>query len=241
MKAPLFPFHTWSPDAYAEAPTAGSVVLAAVMAKLGTYGIIRFDLTLFPRAVVDLAPLLLTLGVDRDPLRGDRGVRAARPEAARGVLIARPPRFHRARHVRPHDPGALWRGPPDGQPRPRDGGALHPHRVDLRAPAAAGRPPSCAVCSDPHRCSPRSFTLAMMASLGLPGLNRFVGEFLILSGTFLTHRWWAVVATVGVVFSAIYLLWAYQQAFHHATRQGERAHARPELARRADRGAARSV
>src|ERR1700690_1968553 len=63
VKAPIFPFHTWSPDAYAESPTAGSVVLAAVMAKLGTYGIIRFDLTLFPRAVVDLAPLLLTLGV----------------------------------------------------------------------------------------------------------------------------------------------------------------------------------
>ena len=59
------------------------------------------------------------------------------------------------------------------------------------------------------------FTLAMMASLGLPGLNGFVGEFLILSGTFLTHRWWAVVATVGVVFAAMYLLWAYQQVFHH--------------------------
>jgi hypothetical protein len=55
----------------------------------------------------------------------------------------------------------------------------------------------------------------MMASLGLPGLNGFVGEFLILSGTFLTHRWWAVVATIGVVISAMYLLWAYQQAFHH--------------------------
>ncbi|HEY7946329.1 MAG TPA: NADH-quinone oxidoreductase subunit M, partial [Acidimicrobiales bacterium] len=63
VKAPIFPFHTWSPDAYAEAPMGGSVILAAVMAKLGTYGIIRFDLSLFPRAVVDLAPLLLTLGV----------------------------------------------------------------------------------------------------------------------------------------------------------------------------------
>ena len=59
VKAPVFPFHTWSPDAYAEAPTAGAVILAAVMAKMGTYGIIRFDLGLFPRAVVDLAPLLL--------------------------------------------------------------------------------------------------------------------------------------------------------------------------------------
>jgi NADH-quinone oxidoreductase subunit M len=59
-----------------------------------------------------------------------------------------------------------------------------------------------------------AFTVAMMASIGLPGLNGFVSEFLILSGTFLTHRWWAVAATVGVILAAVYLLWAYQQAFH---------------------------
>ncbi len=58
------------------------------------------------------------------------------------------------------------------------------------------------------------FTVVMLASIGLPGLNGFVSEFLVLSGTFLTHRWWAVVATVGVVVAAIYLLWAYQQVFH---------------------------
>jgi len=57
--------------------------------------------------------------------------------------------------------------------------------------------------------------VAMMASIGLPGRNGFVSEFLILSGTFLPHRWWAVVATFGVVIAALYLLWAYQQAFHH--------------------------
>jgi NADH-quinone oxidoreductase subunit M len=58
------------------------------------------------------------------------------------------------------------------------------------------------------------FTVVMLASIGLPGLNGFVGEFLILAGTFLTHRWWAVVATTGVVIAAVYLLWAYQQVFH---------------------------
>jgi NADH-quinone oxidoreductase subunit M len=57
------------------------------------------------------------------------------------------------------------------------------------------------------------FTVVMLASIGVPGLNGFVGEFLILAGTFLTHRWWAVVATAGVVLAAVYLLWAYQQAF----------------------------
>jgi NADH-quinone oxidoreductase subunit M len=59
-----------------------------------------------------------------------------------------------------------------------------------------------------------AFTVVMMASIGLPGLNGFVSEFLVLSGTFLTHRWWAVVATGGVIVAALYLLWAYQQAFH---------------------------
>ena len=59
------------------------------------------------------------------------------------------------------------------------------------------------------------FTVAMMAAIGLPGLNGFVGEFLVLAGTFLSHRWWAAVATGGVVLAALYLLWAYQQAFHH--------------------------
>jgi NADH-quinone oxidoreductase subunit M len=58
------------------------------------------------------------------------------------------------------------------------------------------------------------FTVVMLASIGVPGLSGFIGEFLILSGTFLTHRWWAVVATGGVVIAAVYLLWAYQQVFH---------------------------
>jgi NADH-quinone oxidoreductase subunit M len=58
------------------------------------------------------------------------------------------------------------------------------------------------------------FMVVLFASIGVPGLNGFVGEFLILAGTFLTHRWWAVAATVGVVLAAVYMLWAYQQAFH---------------------------
>ena len=77
VKAPIFPFHTWSPDAYAEAPVAGSVVLAGVMAKLGTYGIVRFDLELFPHAFVTLAPLLLALGVDRHHLRRRSSLRSS--------------------------------------------------------------------------------------------------------------------------------------------------------------------
>jgi NADH-quinone oxidoreductase subunit M len=59
-----------------------------------------------------------------------------------------------------------------------------------------------------------AFTVVMMASIGVPGLNGFVSEFLVLSGTFITHRWWAVVAVLGVILAAVYLLWAYQQVFH---------------------------
>jgi NADH-quinone oxidoreductase subunit M len=62
------------------------------------------------------------------------------------------------------------------------------------------------------------FTVVMMASIGVPGLNGFVSEFLVLAGTFITHRWWAVVAVVGVIIAAIYLLWAYQQVFHGVPR-----------------------
>ena len=107
VKAPIFPFHTWSPDAYRESPVAGTVILAGVMAKLGTYGIVRFDLELFPKAVVTLAPLLLTLGVIGIIYGGDRGGRAAGLEAARRLLVARPHRLHRRGGLRPHRAGAF--------------------------------------------------------------------------------------------------------------------------------------
>jgi len=66
------------------------------------------------------------------------------------------------------------------------------------------------------------FTVVMLASVGVPGLNNFVSEFLVLSGTFLVHRWWALVALVGVIIAAIYLLWAYQQVFHREPTEEDR-------------------
>ena len=112
---------------------------------------------------------------------------------------------------------------PDGEPRPLIVGVLfivigwiyraQGHLADHGAPGpAAAR----------ARAGRASFTVGMLASIGLPGLNGFVGEFLILIGTFLTHRWWAVVATAGVVLAAIYMLWAYQQTFHHEPDPAER-------------------
>ena len=213
VKAPIFPFHTWSPDAYREAPATGSIVLAAVMAKLGTYGIIRFDLELFPKAVVTLAPLLLTLGVIGIIYGGI--VAAVQHDLKR--LIA----YSSLAHIGFIVIGAFALSGPalagavlqmvnhgiytaalfllvamifrrSGSFSTRDLTGLQ-----SKAPVLAG-----------------AFTITMLASIGVPGLNGFVGEFLILTGTFITHRWWAVVATAGVVIAAIYLLWAYQQVFH---------------------------
>jgi NADH-quinone oxidoreductase subunit M len=213
VKAPLFPFHTWSPDAYAEAPTGGSMLLAAVLAKLGTYGIIRFDLNLFPQASRDLAPLLLTMAVIA--ILYGAVVACAQRDMKR--LLA----YSSLAQI-----GFIALGTFAFTTQGLTGGVLlmvnhglitaalfllvgwiyerrRTWQVNelrgLQAPA-----PLLAV----------AFTIAMLASIGLPGLNGFVSEFLILSGTFLTHRWWAVVATVGVVLAALYLLWAYQQVFH---------------------------
>ena len=214
VKAPVFPFHTWSPDAYAESPTAGSVVLASVLAKLGTYGIIRFDLTLFPRAVVDLAPLLLTLGVI--------GILYGAIVACAQRDLKRLVAYSSLAHL-----GFIVVGTFALTTQALSGGVLQMVNHGLVTAALfiligwiyerrrSWQTSELRGLQRPAPILAAAFTLAMMASLGLPGLNGFVGEFLILSGTFLTHRWWAVVATAGVVLSAIYLLWAYQQAFHH--------------------------
>jgi len=214
VKAPIFPFHTWSPDAYAESPTAGAVILAGVMAKMGTYGIIRFDLNLFPRAVVDLAPLLLTLGVIGILYGGI--VACATRDLKR--LVA----YSSLAHL-----GFVVLGTFALTTQGVTGGVLqmvnhgliiavlfivigwvYERRNTWQATELRGLQRSAPVLA-------AVFTVAMMAAIGLPGLNGFVGEFLVLTGTFLSHRWWAVAATGGVVLAALYLLWAYQQAFHH--------------------------
>ncbi|HXW33364.1 MAG TPA: NADH-quinone oxidoreductase subunit M, partial [Acidimicrobiales bacterium] len=220
VKAPLFPFHTWSPDAYSESPTAGVVILAAVMAKLGTYGIVRFDLDLFPRAVVDLAPLLLTLGVvgiiygavvacvQRDMKR----LLAYSSLAQIGFIIL-------------GTFALTTQGVTGGVLQMVNHGLItavlflligwiYERRRTWQTTELRGLQRSAPILA-------AAFTVGMMASIGLPGLNGFVGEFLILAGTFLVHRWWAVVATFGTVLAALYLLWAYQQAFQHRPVEAE--------------------
>jgi NADH-quinone oxidoreductase subunit M len=214
VKAPIFPFHTWSPDAYAEAPMGGSVILAAVMAKLGTYGIIRFDLSLFPRAVVDLAPLLLTLGVI--------GILYGAIVACVTRDLKRLVAYSSLAHL-----GFIVLGTFALTTQGLTGsvvqmvnhglviallfiviGWIYQRRRTWQASELRG-------LQRPAPVLAAVFMVALLATIGLPGLNGFVGEFLILIGTFVSHRWWAVVATGGVVLAAIYMLWAYQQVFHH--------------------------
>jgi NADH-quinone oxidoreductase subunit M len=213
VKAPVFPFHTWSPDAYSEAPAGGAILLAGIMAKLGTYGIVRFDLGLFPHAVVVLAPLLLTLGVIGILYGGI--VAAVQRDLKR--LVA----YSSLAHM-----GFIVLGAFALTGEALSGAVLqmvnhglytaalflliamiYRRRQTFMIPRLRGLQRTAPVMAG-------VFTLVMLASIGVPGLNGFVGEFLILAGTFLTHRWWVVAAVGGIVIAAVYLLWAYQQVFH---------------------------
>lgn len=217
VKAPLFPLHTWSPDAYTEAPTGGSMILVAVLAKLGTYGLLRFDLNLFPQASEDLAPLLLTLAVIG--ILYGAVVACAQRDLKRVVTYSSLAQM-----------GFIALGIFAFTSQGLTGGVLlmvnhglitaalflligwiYERRKTWQVNELKG-------LQTPAPVLAGAFTVVMLASIGLPGLNGFVSEFLVLSGTFLTHRWWAVVATAGVIFAALYLLWAYQQVFHGKVR-----------------------
>ena len=213
VKVPLFPVHTWLPDAHTEAPTAGSVILAGVMLKLGTYGFIRFGLFLFPEASHFFAPLFLTLGVigivygaivatmQKDLKRLVAyssiahlgfiilGTFALNTQGIQGATV------QMVNHGL--STGALFMLV----------GIIYERKHTRQISELSGMQKSAPVLAG-------VFTLVMLSSIGLPGLNGFVGEFLILLGTFTANRWWAVVAATGVILAALYLLWAYQRVFH---------------------------
>lgn len=213
VKAPIWPFHTWSPDAYAETPASGSIILGGVMAKLGTYGVIRFDLGLFPHATIMLAPIFLTLGVV--------GIIYGGMVAAKQRDLKRLVAFSSLSHM-----GFIVIGAFALTGQSVSGAVIQMMNHGLYTAALflliamiyrRRRTFEISRLAGLQNAAPVMagiFTLIMLASIGVPGLNGFVGEFLILVGTFSVHRWWAVVAVVGVVVSAVYMLWAYQQVFH---------------------------
>ncbi|NNE95454.1 MAG: NADH-quinone oxidoreductase subunit M, partial [Acidimicrobiales bacterium] len=222
VKVPLFPLHTWLPDAHTEAPTIGSVILAGVMLKLGTYGFVRFGLYLFPEASYDLAPIFLTLGVigiiygaivatmQRDLKRLIAyssiahlgfiilGLFALNSQGIQGAVM------QMVNHG--ISTGALFILV----------GWLYERRHTREIAALSGLQKAAPLFAG-------VFTVVMLSSIGLPGLNGFVGEFLVLIGAFNDRaRWWAIVATAGVILAALYLLWAYQRVFHGPA-EGENA------------------
>ncbi len=213
VKVPLFPVHTWLPDAHTEAPTAGSVILAGVLLKVGAYGILRFGLGLFPQAAVDLAPLLLTLAVI--------GITYGAIVAAMQKDLKRLVAYSSIAHL-----GFIVLGIFAFTSQGLSGGVLQMINHGLSTGALfllvgwiyeRRHTRQISELNGLQKVAPvfaGVFTVVMLSSMGLPGLNGFVGEFLILIGTFITHRWWAVVAASGVILAAFYLLWAYQRVFH---------------------------
>jgi NADH-quinone oxidoreductase subunit M len=213
VKVPLFPVHTWLPDAHTEAPTAGSVILAGVLLKMGTYGLLRFGLYLFPKAAVDLAPILLTLAV----IGITYGAIVATMQKDLKRLVA----YSSVAHL-----GFIVLGTFAFTSQGISGGVLQMVNHGLSTGALfllvgmiyeRRHTRQIAELSGLQKTVPllaAAFLVVMLSSVGLPGLNGFVGEFLILLGTFVTHRWWAVVGATGVILAAVYLLWAYQRVFH---------------------------
>ena len=212
IKAPIFPFHTWSPDTYSEAPAGAAMMLSAILAKLGTYGLIRFDLTLFPHAVRVAAPVLLTLATIS--ILYGAIVACAQKDLKR--LVA----YSSLAQV-----GFIVLGTFAFSTQALSGAVLLMLNHGIITAAfflligwIAERRGTWQLddlkgLQGPAPVLAAIFTVVMLASIGLPGLNGFVSEYLVLLGTFLTHVWWASVATLGVVFAALYLLWAYQRAF----------------------------
>jgi NADH-quinone oxidoreductase subunit M len=213
VKVPVFPLHTWLPDAHTQAPTAGSVVLAGVMLKLGTYGFLRFGLYLFPEAARWSRSLWLTLAV----IGIIYGAIAATMQKDLKRLVA----YSSVAHL-----GFIVLGTFAFTSQAITGsvmqmvnhgvstgalfllvGMIYERRHTRQISELRGIQHVAPVFA-------AAFMVVMLSSIGVPGLNGFVGEYLILIGSFLTARWWVVVAATGVILAALYLLWAYQRVFH---------------------------
>jgi NADH-quinone oxidoreductase subunit M len=210
IKVPMFPFHTWLPDAHVEAPTAGSVLLAGVLLKMGTYGFVRFSLPLFPDASRKFVPLLVVLAL----ISIVYGALVSLMQRDMKKLIA----FSSVSHM-----GFVMLGLFTFSPTAVKGAVLQMvnHGISTGAlflvvgvlyerrhtrliadfGGLSSRLPLCAAV----------FLIMALSSIGLPGLNGFVGEFMILVGAWNTNWVWAAVAATGIVLSAAYMLWLYQR------------------------------
>lgn len=226
VKVPIFPLHTWLPDAHTQAPTGGSVILAGVMLKLGTYGLLRFGLYLFPEAARWSRPLFLTLAV----IGIIYGAIAATMQTDLKRLVA----YSSVAHL-----GFIILGTFAFTTQSLSGGVVQMINHGISTGALfllvgmiyeRRHTREIAELRGIQKVAPifaGAFMVVMLSSIGVPGLNGFVGEYLVLIGSFLTARWWTVVAATGVILAALYLLWAYQRVFHGEPDEANRSF--PEL------------
>jgi NADH-quinone oxidoreductase subunit M len=213
VKVPLFPFHTWLPDAHVEAPTAGSVLLAGVLLKMGTYGMLRFNLGLFPEQARHNAPWIMVLAL----LGIVYGALVALVQPNMKKLIA----YSSVSHL-----GFVVLGIFSFTQAGLDGamfvmlahgistgglfmlaGILHERRHTYEISEFGG-------LASPMPIYAASYLFIVLASVGLPLMNGFVGEFLVLSGAFQARAVYGILAATGVIWSAGYLLWMYQRVFY---------------------------
>ena len=213
IKVPLFPLHTWLPDAHTEAPTAGSVILAGVLLKMGTYGFLRFCLPMFPQATLEFVPWISWLAL----IGIVYGALVAMVQKDMKKLVA----YSSVAHL-----GFVMLGTFALNQQGLTGSLLQQinHGISTGAlfllvgvvyerrhtrliadyGGIAKVMPVYAVL----------FLIIALSSIGLPTTNGFVGEFLILLGTFSSNTFYGVVATSGVILAAVYLLWMYQRVFY---------------------------
>jgi NADH-quinone oxidoreductase subunit M len=210
IKVPLFPFHTWLPDAHVEAPTAGSVILAGVLLKMGTYGFVRFAFPLFPLAATYFAPFLAVLAV----VGIIYGALVALVQPDLKKLVA----YSSVSHL-----GFVVLGITAMNTQGVQGAVF---QMVSHGISTGGLFLIVGMLSDRRHTrliaefgglktvAPRlvaAFLIITLASIGLPGLNGFVGEFLILLGAFTWNPTLAAFAAVGVILSATYMLWMFQR------------------------------
>ncbi len=211
IEVPIFPLHTWLPDAHTEAPTAGSVILAAVLLKMGTYGFVRFAMPLFPEATARFTPLFATLAVI--------GIIYAALVAMVQEDIKRLVAYSSVAHL-----GFVMLGVFSLNQQGVSGGMLQMlnHGVSTGAlfliVGFIYERRHTRLISDFGGLAKQMpvfatiFMIVTLSSIGLPGTNGFVGEFLILLGSYGSSlRWYAIIATAGVILSAVYMLWMYQR------------------------------
>jgi NADH-quinone oxidoreductase subunit M len=222
IKVPLVPFHTWLPDAHVEAPTPGSVILAAVLLKMGTYGFVRFCLPLFPAASLDAAPLIALLAV----IGIIYGALMALVQSDIKKLVA----YSSVSHL-----GFVMLGIFAFNSQGLDGAVLQMVNHGLSTGALfllvgmlydRRHTRLIADFGGVAKVMPifaAFFLVVSLASIGLPGLNGFVGEFLALLGAFQAMPSLAVIGALGVILAAVYMLWMYQRVmFGEVTNEANR-------------------